>query len=278
MRWGQKVRGRKTSAGCEVLLGPELQTQQLTGPPSNLYREATVELIRIEPLMSGVSVELHTYFDAAYQHGDHLSASMVYITLDARERPICFVTEQPSHLSLIACKPVSDLTTDQEANFYLPAEELARDRRVLDASARLSIRHPTFDIEQARKRAGITEGTFGYDIQTNRWILVDPEQRRTLVVGTTGEPVELPGDWLKALLTLNAVATVQISWRAGSVIEANRTRARLEQAGIENLPFKHKGYISSTTLLVTMTHSNVSVLAQLICETGARLESFQVVS
>lgn len=276
-RWGQKVRGRKTAAGWEVLLGPELQMQQFAAPPSNLYGEATAELVRLEPVMPGASVELRTYFDAAYQFGDHLDATMAYITLAPGQRPIWVVTEKPSRLSLVACKPVSELTADQDADFYLPADELARDRRVLNASAKFSISHPAFDIEHARHQTGIIEGPFGYDVQSSSWILVDPQQRRTLVVGATGDSVELSGDWLMALLTLNAAPVVQISWRANSAEAVESVCLRLRQSGIEHFPYAHKGHLISLTLLVTMTRTNVIELDRLIRESSSRLERFQVV-
>jgi hypothetical protein len=274
--WGQKVRGRKTAKGWEVLLGTELPRQQLASPPANLWSEATQELVRLEPVMPGASVVLQTYFDATYQLGDRLDATMAYLIFAAGKRPFWMVTEKPSRPSLVACQPVSELTADQNADFYLPADELARERRVLNASAKFSIVHPAFDIEQARQRTGITEGPFGYDIQSSSWILVDPGQRRTLVVGATGDLLELSGDWLTALLTLNSSPVVQIRWPASSTEEIERAHLWLTRTGIEHLPYSHKGHSDSLTLLVTITRLEVIELDRLIRETGSRLEGFQV--
>jgi hypothetical protein len=225
-----------------------------------------------------MSVELHTYFDAAYQHGDHLDATLLYITLDPKERLICIVTEKPSRLSLVACQPTSQLTRTQDADFYMPAEELERDRKTVQASASLKIRHPRFDIEPARSRAAIAEGPFGYDTKANRWVLVDTQQQRTLVVGATGPIEELPGDWLDKLITLNMAPAVTISWQARSHDEAERIRSSLEQANIEVKALTHKGYTSPTSLLVTLHRSNVSELARLMREMGMRLEGSHVIS
>jgi hypothetical protein len=273
LRWARKVRGRKTAAGWEALLGPEMESARIAGPPSDLHRAADRELVRVEPLAPGASVELHAYFDAAYDHGDRLDALLVYIVLDPRERPICVVTEKPSRLGFVACKPAADLTG---GDLYLPADELARDRRTLLASVPLSPRRPAFDIDAARGRAGIPDGPFGYDTQARRWVLVDARSRRTLLVGATGPMDEMPGDWLDVFTALNAAPETSVTWTVRSAEEAETLRAGLERAGIECRPRRHKGAAGSTALVVRVDRSNVEALAHRIRETGARLEGAHI--
>lgn len=276
LRWAQKIRGRRTAAGWEALLGPELEAAQIAGPPSDLQRAADMDLVRLEPLAPGASVEMHTYFDAAYDHGDRIDALLVYLLLDPGERPICVVTEKPSRLAFAACRPVSELTPDPGGDLFLPADELARDRHTLRASVPLAPRRPDFDIEAARERAGIAEGPFGYDTQTRRWVLVDTGQPRTLLVGATGPMEELPGDWLDVFTALNASPETTLTWTARSAEEAETLRAGMERAGIESRPRRHKGASGPATLVVQVNRSNIEALARRIRETDARLEGAHI--
>jgi hypothetical protein len=257
-------------------MDPYLQSQQMAPPPA-FAEEVGSDLLRIEPLLPSESVELLAQFDAAYQHGARMDATLTYIPLDAENRPICAVTKQPARTGFVACERISRLTEDKEADLYMPAEELGRGRQVVQASATLNIRRPSFDIESARSRAGVAEGPFGYDIQARIWILVDPQHRRTLLVGADGPVEELPGDWLDRLIALNVEPSVYVYWQTTLAKETEHIRSRLDQAGIEVRPFAHKGNVSPTGLIVSINRGNASVLGRLMREMGARLEGSQVV-
>ena len=161
-RWAQRVRGRRGEAGNEILLGPELQTQQFAGPPSILQQEANMDWIRMEPLFPGRSIELNAHFEAAYQYGDHLDADLVYLNLNPNDRLICRVSAGHSGAGFAPCSRVTNFTSVTGAEVYMPAKELERGRLAANASAPLHIQHPEFDIADARLRAGVKEGPFGY--------------------------------------------------------------------------------------------------------------------
>jgi hypothetical protein len=273
-RWGQRVRGRKLFDGWEVLLGSDLQSQ-LIGPPSTLNQEANIDMARLEPLWPGEASELRTYFDATYYHGDRMEVTMTYIKLDATQRPICIAAEEAARTTFAVCERVADLPRVKGVDLYTPIEELGRDQRTVHAWATLKIAHPSFDIEQASARAGITPSSFGYDTKGRRWILVDPQRQRTFIVSATGSAEELPGDWLEKLVALNVAPSVQFLLRTTSAEETERLRSRFEAARIESKAFAHKGYTSPTSLVVTVNRSNIRDVAQLVHELETRLDGVQ---
>jgi hypothetical protein len=274
-RWGVMTPGRRTDDRLEVLAGIEFQQQQ-PGPPSQLYREVNTQLIRFEPLLPGASVELSAYFDAAYQHGDRIDVTLEYITLDPNTRTICAAHESSGPLDFVECSLVKTIENKVGLHLYLPAEELKRDQARVSESARLMIRHPTFDVDAARARAGVAFGPFGRDIVTDRWILVDERGERTRLVNEQGVIEDLPGQWLELLVTLNHAKEARIFWNIGAVPLTEDSRQSLTAAGIRAASFTHKDYTSPANVVLTVSHVHVSRLGRLLQDLGARLDGFKV--
>ena len=274
--WGQMVPARQTSTGWEVLLAPLVQQQ--TGPPSAQERQAYQTLVRIAPLQPGEAIEQHAYFEADYRHGERLTATLSYKLLDPARQWIGVVAAQPVKTGFVACQRVSHWAWDRDAEYYLLSEELERERRQLQVSCPLAIQHPTFDLPEARTRANLSAGPVGYDPPSARWILVDPQGPDTLLVSAP-EPVEkLPGDWLDALIALNAAPVVQLTWETSAQSEIDELCVALAQAGIEASVYTHKGQASPARLLVTLSRANISELARVMREAGARLDGLQIVT
>ena len=236
-----------------------------------------MDWIRMEPLFPGRSIELNAHFEAAYQYGDHLDADLVYLNLNPNDRLICRVSAGHSGAGFAPCSRVTNFTSVTGAEVYMPAKELERGRLAANASAPLHIQHPEFDIADARLRAGVKEGPFGYSRQTHRWILLNSVKNSTLLVGKTGAIKELPGDWVNVLISLNSNPDITLVWKARSQEEAENIRVRLNQAGIEANAFIYKARTSPSVLLVNLRPENVGQLAKIMCEMGTALEESNVI-
>jgi hypothetical protein len=274
-RWGVMTPGRITGNQLEVLAGIELQQQQ-PGPPSQLYREVNAQLIRIDPLLPSASVELSAYFDAAYQHGNRIDATLQYITLDPLKRTICTARESTGPLSFVDCSPVKAVEPKAGLQLYLSAEELKREPGRVTGFAPLAIRHPAFDVDTARARTEVASGPYGYDTITTRWILVDERGRRTRVVSEQGAIEDLPGQWLDLLVTLNHAKEARVSWNTQAVPLTGVSRQTLSEAGIRVTSFTHKDYTSPVNVVLTVSHAHVSDLGRLLHDLGVRLEGLKV--
>ena len=275
-RWGVMTTGRITADKTEVLTAGDFPQQQPAGP-SVQQEQAAVQFVRFEPLMPSESVVLKTSFAAAYGHRERMDVVFAYITLDVAQRRICVAKDSPTARAFVECLPVANLARRAGVHFYLPAAELARDRESLSQSVPLAIRHPAFDIDQARARAGIAAGPYGYDTNTHRWILVDEQAKRTHRIGERNEEETMPGQWLDLLMALNSAPAATVSWNTGAVPLTDAVRARLSAAGMAPQAFAHKDYRSPTNVLLTIDHAQVAELARLLDEISARLEGLRIV-
>jgi hypothetical protein len=276
VRWGQRVPGRRRIDGWDVLLGPEPASQQFNPPPARVT-EATDKLVRFQPLLPKQSVDLQTFFDGAYDHGDEIEAVLTYISLDPTHQPICSTAERPMQLAFVPCAPVTEFEQDSERQYYMPVEELGRDQQRVRVACSVMVEHPRFDIEEARAQVGIGEGSFGYDTVARRWILVDPRARLTVVVGPSGIVDTLPGDWLRQLLVLNSSPAAQIAWHTSSGKEADRVVERLRDRGIEVERYTHKGETNPSDLRISVNRETVATLGQVMADLGLLLDGGRVV-
>lgn len=276
-RWGVMTPGRITAGKMEVLAGGDAPQQQLAAAPSVQQQQANAQFVRFEPLMPNDSVALEISFAASYGHGDRIDVAFSYSGLDVTRQRICVAQDQLAVPAFVECRPVADLTSRAQGHFYLSAAELEGNRESFCQSVPLAIRHPTFDADQARARTGIAAGPYGYDNKGGRWILVDKQARRTSSIGSSGEAETMPGQWLDLLIALNSAPAATISWDTGVVPLTDSVRARLLAAGVAPQPFAHKNYSSPMNVLLTIDHAQVTELARLLDEIGARLEGLRIV-
>jgi hypothetical protein len=268
VRWGRRVPSRRAAAGWEVLV--ETSVQQL-GPPVAAPLEARGDLVRIEPLPPSASASVQTSFDAAYAHSGELTASLTYVGIDPRRQAICAVDEASATTPFVPCRPVTELADAPGLQYYVPESELEHDRRSVTASHRFAVRHPDFDVDEARSLAGVAEGPFAYDPAAGRWILVDESRRETLVVGRDGPVASLPGDWLAPLTTLNSLPAASVTWRARSAEDAAGVLERLRALGVDASPESHKGGLDEQVVRLALRRDDVEPVAGLMRELGARL-------
>lgn len=260
VRWSRPVRGRKAGRGWEVLVGGPPPLQQ-AGARSAVAQKADVAMVELDPVWPGQSVALEQPFDAAYQHGDRLEATLIYIVLDPAKRSLCSVASIPTAESLVPCRPLAGWTP-KPAALYLRAEDLDQDQETVSATASFTVRHPAFDIADARARAGVPQGPFGLDVRANRWVLFDPTRTRTLVVAPAGPVEELAGRWLELFMTLNAATETTMQLRLASAAAAGRFQAELAGVGVAAQPFTHKSHRDTSALLITVDHAHLTTLAQ----------------
>jgi uncharacterized protein YfiM (DUF2279 family) len=274
--WGQRVQGRKTRQGWEVLLDPLPETGQVALPADAQAQEASDALVRLEPLLPGATETLVASFEAAYTHGDQLDATLRYLVLDPQVRQIYTVREEPPQRALVRAEPVDRLQFTEGSNYYLPLEELAAHLQTLEVSQRFTIQHPDFDLDQARQRAGVAAGPFAYEPASGHWILVNAQHSRTVRVGASGPIQKLPGNWLDVLLALQRYTTVDIYWQTATAEEAMRISALLAAAGMRAANYTHKGYVDATLLVITLDSSRSLHLGRVIEAVGKRLNDFRV--
>ena len=232
--------------------------------------------MRFTPLTPNEPVALKAHFDAAYPHGDRLDAALTYITLDDPGRRICATQDDPS-ATFVPCRPVFAIAAAPGVSLHLPADELTRDRRSVRELVSFRIRHPSFDVDEARARAGIAFGPYGYEIASRRWILVDEARGRTYGIGEMGATEDLPGNWLDLLMALNSSQQANISWSTHAVPMPDEVRAVLSSAGLSVRTFAHKDYTSPTNVVLAVEQAHVPVLARTLNDLGAALQGFRVV-
>lgn len=201
--------------------------QQSMAPPSQASPTVQKEL-----LMPGSSVVRSAEFDADYQHGDTLEATLDYV-----------------------------------------AQNSAGGHETTRQTAPLHIRHPSFDVDEARTLAGVSGGAFAYDPTTGSWLLFDEQRRRTLVVGEQGVTDEFPGNWIELLSVVGRGGETSISWNTEVVPLTDAITAALP--GIR--PFAHKGYVSATNFMLPIDSARIKKLARVLQEIGGRLDGLKVV-
>jgi len=272
VRWADVHRAVKTERGWELLWDPFGVSQQVVGPPDGLDRIATDRLLHLQPLPPGATVVLSAGFEASYSQGEQLTAKLDYLVLDPKTQAICRPADKPDRRALVACKCLDALPADL-ADLYLPLDAVARDTREVKASGRFEITHPVFDVDQARARAKVPAGPFGYDRHKKRWILVDERGRKTLLVGRSGPIARLPGNWLGPLVGANGYDGFSLGWFVRSADEGEKVLARLRALSIRVDWMVFKGHRDDRRLTLEFKRAQVAALAKLVSELGAEMIS-----
>jgi hypothetical protein len=114
----------------------------------------------------------------------------------------------------------------------------------------------------------LATGRVGYARTSKQWILADDPGKRTIEVGATGTPRELPGDWIEQLIELEGGDEVSVYWHTS---EPARVLAKLRGAGIAAEPFAHKGHADPDRLVVSLGRGEVEALASVVRSLGARM-------
>jgi hypothetical protein len=275
VRWAFTQQARRHGDVWELLLGQH--ESQRARPPSDLEREATERMLRIEPIAPGATVELSSALVAKYEHGGRLTATMRYVIIDPRTMPLCTVGAPRTTPTFVPCRSVSQATAD----VYVAEPEFARAQQsTVRAEGAFAVEHPTFDVDTARKRANVPSGAYGYERATQRWILVDNAASRTLVVGASGQLLDLPGDWLENLVALDgrdATDTSSAYWRAADPAEVKPMVARVQAAHASIEPRRFKGHTDPLRFVVTFTRAEVPALAAGLRALGYRINDGSII-
>jgi len=248
--WGTPARHRGTA--WELLLGGPPPQQAMT-PPDALSQDATDQLVRLAPIAAGETVELEVPFVAMYQHGGKLAATVSYALVDPKAFALCNAVE-PTQKAFVPCRPITTLGGTMYANHA----DLVKAQQTIHASATFVVEHPKFDIADARAKAKVTTGAFGFERKDQRWILVGGN--RTLVVGASGAIEDLPGDWLQQLIALDSSDTVSVFWN-GAPADASAVDKRLRTDHVSFAPFTFKGHTSAERFRITFKRGEVVALA-----------------
>jgi hypothetical protein len=274
LRWASRNNARKTPTGWDVLWEPTAGGQQSASSANELDFATTVPLLHVEPLAPGRSDELGISLKGDYALGRQLRVETTYVILDPRRLPICRLAEYPVGIGFVACRPVDSLQ-GALSNLYLPFASIENHFSRIEVSSPLHIRHPKFDVGDARKLARIPAGPFGYDLRGRRWILVDESGRQTILVGSSGATETLPGDWLDPLVASNVVDGSSVFWCVRSPEEGSRLLSELGKLGIRADWMGFKGSLERGRLFFDFRRSDLPKLSKLVSELGARMISSQ---
>lgn len=274
--WVSVAFGRKSGRSYRVLFTPHMP-QQIKGPVK--WPRTDTRLVRLRPMFRG-EVNFVTYrLQASYNHRGRLMATVGYLELDPRKRPVCLVsgsTAVPRKAVFRSCNRVRHVGFSQKDRLYMEEAELTKGLRTVSAGARFSVRRPAYDLPQARKRARVARGPVGYDTKENRWILVDPRRGRTLVVPRRGKIISLPGDWRIKLLDFNDSDQAYVYWSGRTAAEAAKIKKGLIRRGIATHFFTFKGRRSPTRLTVLFKRRQVAALGRFMKREGARMKRYYV--
>ncbi len=272
VRWTAPEQARRRGAGWELLLGV-IPTQQARAPTA-LELAAPERLLRITPIAPGARVELEASLIASYDHDGVLTATMTYASVDPRVQPLCAPrsASAPSSPTFVPCVPVTTAT----APVYVHESDLARGAQTVTAGATFAVDRPKFDLDAARARAKVASGPEAYLRASKRWVLVDETRKRTLVIGATGTPESLPGDWIERLVELATYETVTVYWNVASAAEGKRVTAAMRKVGLSLAPFRFKGHTQPLRLAMTFGPAHVSVVARELDRLGYRLDGMSI--
>ena len=273
-RWSAIVPACVGAAGVEILL---VGSQQVSPEDLELLQSAAERFVRLEPVAPGERLDLEAQFTATYAHGDKVEAALTYITLDSQTQSICAAEADRSGTAFVACEPVSRVQAVPGKRLYMPLSDTLSGRRTAEASARLEVRRPSFDIDAARKRSGIGEGRFGYETATSSWLLVTADRRRTHRVAEKGEIEQLRGDWLDVALTAMAGSEATLSWHVADSQERERIQAALAAAAIPSNAFALKDHAEAAALSLTVDAATLPRLGHLLDRLGYSVVDFRIV-
>lgn len=136
-----------------------------------------------------------------------------------------------------------------------------------------------FSVGEARRRAGVASGPAAFDGRSGRWVLVDPVRRRTFLVPAdpAGEVPSLPGDARYLVETQGDGGSVSVWHIAASEAEGERFLERARAGGLESeFSVSERGYENRSFVILTVAPADLSALARLLDEAGARLEGGEI--
>jgi len=265
-KWGKMVRARETPSGWDVLWDRRpVPKRRYRAVPDEVDRAAKVQLLRVDALAPGESVELTADFAADYAHGAQIQVKATYVILNPRRLPTCQVEEPPKESRAWAECPRVQLLEKSDSNLYLPLrlQDLKQHAESFRTFVPLAIAHPQFDIDDARRLTKIDKGPFAFDLQGLRWILLDEAKQQTVLVAPSGEIERLPGNWLGILVATGGGDRAPCTWYVRSGEDGTQLIAELAGLGIQ-ADWRHvKGGIDPHSVEFVFQRHDMTKLAKL---------------